>query len=52
MAVTAALIKELRERTGVGMSACKNALVETDGNMDAAIEFLRKQGLANAAKKV
>ena len=51
MAVTAALIKELRERTGVGMSACKNALVETDGNMDAAIEFLRKQGLANAAKK-
>ena len=51
MAVTAALIKELRERTGVGMSACKNALVETDGIMDAAIEFLRKQGLANAAKK-
>lgn len=51
MAVTAALIKELRERTGVGMSACKNALVETDGNMDAAIEYLRKQGLANAAKK-
>ena len=45
------LIKELRERTGVGMSACKNALVETDGNMDAAIEYLRKQGLANAAKK-
>ncbi|MBQ7266028.1 MAG: elongation factor Ts [Firmicutes bacterium] len=51
MAVTAALIKELRERTGVGMSACKNALVETDGNIDEAIEFLRKQGLANAAKK-
>lgn len=51
MAVTAALIKELRERTGVGMSACKNALVETDGNIDEAIELLRKQGLANAAKK-
>ncbi len=51
MAVTAALIKELRERTGVGMSACKNALVETDGNIDEAIEVLRKQGLANAAKK-
>ena len=45
MAVTAALIKELRERTGVGMSACKNALVETDGNMDAAIEFLESRVL-------
>lgn len=51
MAVTAAMIKELRERTGVGMSACKNALVETDGNIEEAIEVLRKQGLANAAKK-
>lgn len=51
MAVTAALIKELRELTGVGMSACKNALVETDGNIEEAIEYLRKQGLANAAKK-
>lgn len=51
MAVTAAMIKELRELTGVGMSACKNALVETDGNIEEAIEFLRKQGLANAAKK-
>lgn len=51
MAVTAAMIKELRELTGVGMSACKSALVETDGNIDEAIEYLRKQGLANAAKK-
>ncbi len=51
MAVTAAKIKELRELTGVGMSACKNALVETDGNIEEAIEVLRKQGLANAAKK-
>ncbi len=51
MAVTAAMIKELRELTGVGMSACKNALVETDGNIEEAIEYLRKQGLANAAKK-
>lgn len=51
MAVTAAMIKELRELTGVGMSACKSALVETDGNIDEAVEYLRKQGLANAAKK-
>lgn len=51
MAVTAAMIKELRELTGVGMSACKNALVETDGNIEEAIEVLRKQGLANATKK-
>ncbi len=51
MAVTAALIKELRGITGVGMSACKNALVETDGNIEEAIEVLRKQGLANAEKK-
>lgn len=51
MAVTAAMIKELRELTGVGMSACKSALVETDGNIEEAIEYLRKQGLANAAKK-
>ncbi len=51
MAVTAAMIKELRELTGVGMSACKSALVETNGNIEEAIEYLRKQGLANAAKK-
>lgn len=49
--VTPQLIKELRERTGVGMSDCKNALVETNGNMDAAIDILRKKGLAKAAKR-
>jgi elongation factor Ts len=49
--VTAQLIKELRERTGVGMSDCKNALVETNGDMDAAIDVLRKKGLAKAAKR-
>ena len=42
MAITAVMVKELRERTGVGMMECKKALVETDGDMDAAIELLRK----------
>jgi elongation factor Ts len=51
MAVTAALVKELRERTGAGMMECKKALVETDGDMEAAIELLRKTGLAKADKK-
>lgn len=51
MAVTAAMVKELRERTGAGMMECKKALVETDGDMDAAIEHLRKAGLAQADKK-
>ena len=51
MAVTAALVKELRERTGAGMMECKKALVETNGDMDAAIENLRKSGLAKADKK-
>ncbi len=51
MAVTAALVKELRETTGVGMVECKNALVETDGNIEKAIELLREKGLAAAAKK-
>ncbi len=45
------MIKELRERTGVGMSDCKNALVETNGDMEAAIDSLRKRGLAKAAKR-
>ncbi len=45
------MIKELRERTGVGMSDCKNALVESNGDMDAAIDLLRKKGLAKAAKR-
>jgi elongation factor Ts len=51
MAVTAAMVKELRERTGAGMMECKKALVETNGEMDTAIEFLRKSGLAQADKK-
>ena len=51
MAVTASMVKELRERTGAGMMDCKNALVETDGDMDQAIELLREKGLAKAAKK-
>jgi elongation factor Ts len=50
-AVTAAMIKDLRERTGSGMSDCKKALVECDGDTEKAIEFLRKKGLAKAAKK-
>ncbi len=51
MAVTAGMVKELRERTGAGMMDCKNVLVETDGDMDKAIELLREKGLAKAAKK-
>ena len=51
MAVTAAMVKELRERTGAGMMECKKALVETNGDLDAAVEFLRKSGLAQADKK-
>lgn len=49
--VTAQQVKELRERTGVGMSDCKNALVESNGDMEMAIELLRKKGLAKAAKR-
>ncbi|EJN6827797.1 elongation factor Ts [Vibrio cidicii] len=51
MAVTAALVKELRERTGAGMMECKKALVETDGDVELAIENMRKSGAAKAAKK-
>ena len=51
MAVTAAMVKELRERTGAGMMECKKALVETNGDLETAIEFLRKSGLAQADKK-
>lgn len=51
MAVTAALVKELRERTGAGMMECKKALVETDGDIELAIENMRKSGAAKAAKK-
>jgi elongation factor Ts len=49
--ITANMIKDLRERTGAGMSDCKKALTETAGNMDQASEYLRKKGLAAAAKK-
>jgi len=51
MAITAAQVKELRQRTGCGMMECKKALVEADGNMDTAAEELRKSGLAKADKK-
>ena len=50
-AVTAQMVKELRERTGSGMMECKKALVETNGDLDAAAELMRKQGLAKADKK-
>lgn len=50
-AVTAAMVKELREMTGAGMMDCKKALNETNGDMDAAVEFLRKNGQAKAEKK-
>jgi elongation factor Ts len=49
--ITATMIKDLRERTGAGMSDCKKALTETDANMEQAAEYLRKKGLAAAAKK-
>lgn len=49
--ITAALIRELRESSGAGMMDCKKALVEAEGNMEAAIDWLRKKGLAAAAKK-
>ncbi|KMY29566.1 elongation factor Ts [Lysinibacillus xylanilyticus] len=49
--ITAQLVKELREKTGAGMMDCKKALVQTDGDIDAAIDFLREKGLSSAAKK-
>ncbi len=51
MAFTASDVKALREKTGVGMMDCKKALVESDGDMDKAIDFLREKGLAAATKK-
>ena len=51
MAVTAKLVKELREKTGAGIMDCKKALVETDGDIDKAIDVLREKGLSKAAKK-
>lgn len=51
MGISAKLVKELRERTGAGMMDCKKALIETGGDLDKAIDFLREKGLAAAAKK-
>src|SRR5690554_6405204 len=51
MTISAAMVKELREATGAGMMDCKKALVENDGNIEKAIEYLREKGLASAAKK-
>ncbi|WP_029266521.1 translation elongation factor Ts [Virgibacillus alimentarius] len=51
MAITAKMVKELREKTGAGMMDCKKALQETDGNIDKAIDFLREKGIAKAGKK-
>ncbi|NEU29345.1 elongation factor Ts [bacterium LRH843] len=51
MAITASMVKELREKTGAGMMDCKKALTETGGDMEKAIDFLREKGIASAAKK-
>jgi elongation factor Ts len=51
MAITAQMVKELREMTGAGMMDCKNALKETDGDMEKAVDLLRKKGLASAKKR-
>jgi elongation factor Ts len=51
MAVTAQMVKELREKTGAGMLDCKNALTETNGDMEKAIDFLREKGIAKLRKK-
>ncbi len=49
--ITASMVKELREKTGAGMMDCKQALTETDGDMEKAIDWLRAKGLSKAAKK-
>ena len=51
MAITASMVKELREKTGAGMMDCKKALSENDGDMDISIDFLRQKGLAVAEKR-
>jgi len=51
MAITASMVKELRDTTGAGMMDAKKALTETDGDMEAAVDWLRTKGLAKAAKK-
>lgn len=52
MSIKASQVKELRDKIGVGMMDAKKALVETDGDMDAAIDYLREKGMAKAAKKI
>ena len=49
--ITAAMVKDLREKTGAGMMDCKSALSEVDGDIEAAVDWLRKKGLSKAAKK-
>ena len=49
MEISASLVKDLREKTGAGMMDCKKALVETSGNFEKAVEYLRKKGIASAA---
>ena len=51
MEITASMVKDLRERTGAGMMDCKKALVECEGNVEKAIDYLREKGIAKAAKK-
>ena len=51
MAITASLVKELREKTGAGMMDCKKALVEVEGDLEKAVDWLRQKGMAKAAKK-
>ena len=51
MSFSASDVKTLRERTGAGMMDCKNALVETNGDMEKAVDYLREKGIAKAAKK-
>ena len=50
--ITAALVKELRDKTGAGMMDCKNALVETKGNIEESVDWLRKKGISGAEKKI
>ena len=52
MEITALMVKELRETTGAGMMDCKKALVETNGNIEEAVKYLREKGIAKAAKKM
>ena len=51
MAITAAMVKELRDKTDAGMMDCKKALTETNGDMDAAVEYLRKAGITKDEKR-